>query len=165
MNKTQKDYSESELIISPCNSRIVSYCSLILFLAITTSCSSKHSGATEQSILSNFSDFYLQAAEENQLEIQSLQKINRLQENNTDAYRTIAYTWNNQALKECATQTSKQDDEVELSDFDKFVQKEKSNFHVQEIDDAIKPCIKNFYIENWKQINKMISFNINNIYQ
>lgn len=131
-----------------------------VLIILNTSCDSRHSGATEESVLASFREFYIQAAEVNLLKNKSLQHLNSLQRQNSDTYRTIAYTWNNQSLKECANRQPDTERKRILSDYDRFVEKEKSNFHVQEIDDEIRPCIKDFYIDNWRQINKMIMFNM-----
>jgi hypothetical protein len=130
----------------------------VLFLIFA--CDSRQSGATEESVLASFREFYLHAAEVNLLKTKSLQHLDSLQKQNSDTYRTIAYTWNNQSLKECTNKQTDTERKKILSDYDRFVEKEKSNFHVQEIDDAIRPCIRDFYINYWQQINKMILFNL-----
>lgn len=142
--------------------RIFTYCIYSVVVTLNIACDSRQSGATEESVLASFSEFYLYAAEEKLLYDLSLQRLQTMQKQNSDAYRTVAYTWNTQALKECGNKQADSKDEIVLSDYDRFVQKEKGNFHVQEIDESIKPCIKIFYITNWKNINKMIDFSTRN---
>lgn len=133
---------------------------LSAMLSCLAACDSRQSGASEESVLASFREFYLEAAEVKLLKKLSLQRLDSMQQQNSDTFRTIAYTWNNQSLKECANKPTDAKEERVLSDYDRFVQKEKSNFHVQEIDDAMKPCIKDFYISNWDEINRMIDFNM-----
>ena len=142
------------------NSRIGLYILLISVLITCSACDSRPSGATEQSVLANFSEFYLQTAEKKELKNRSLHHLQFMQDQNSDTYRTIAYTWNKEAQKKCAIKQRNSEDEIILSDYDKFVQKEKGNFHAQEIDDTMKPCIRSFYLNNWDAINKMLNFNI-----
>lgn len=132
----------------------------VVFIGLLQACDSRHSGATEESVLANFTEFYLHAAEQKSLMQFSHDRLQKLLQLNSDVYRTIAYTWNTQSIKECSKNQLATEQEVVISDYDRFVQKEKSNFHVQVIDDSIKPCIKEFYIDSWNQINKMIDFNM-----
>ena len=136
-------------------------CCGLLALALSVACTSKESGSSEKTVKQNFKEFYLTAAEAYQQAAQANDNINKIQKVNPDGYRTLAYTWNNEALKACTIKVLNDENEEILSDYDKFVQQEKSNFHINEIDESIKPCVTRFYKKNWSQITSMLLFNIN----
>ena len=126
-----------------------------LFFVLLISCDNKRDSQSEARVISDFKSFYTSSFSKD-----ASLRINDLEQKNPDALRMIAYIWNEAALKECGEETSLQENEIPLSDFDAFVKKEKSNFHLNKIDESIKPCITKFYREKENEITDMVRFNL-----
>lgn len=132
---------------------------IILFLTIilVISCDNTRDSEQETMVVTDFKSFYTAASASNQAK--SATAVSTLERRNPDALRMIAYIWNDAALKQCAVEASYNENEIPLSDFDTFVQKEKHNFHLPKIDEEIKPCVTDFYAHHWGEITEMIRFN------
>ena len=146
--------------------------SIIFFLLgnhLLSGCSENRSHDDVDRVLNDFINYYehaLHSAENHQEENNELAKIEQLSSISADTFRTLAFTWQNQAYTHCVQPPPEPEEEPILSEYDRYVSEEKGSNQLAyiEIGEADQACFKEYYLSHWDQINTMINFHYRSFY-
>ena len=132
-----------------------------IFICIAiSSCNNHHESETDQIVRIEFKNNYLFILQNGQKKHSDLKKLEKLENTNPDAFRSIAYTWQNAAIETCRTTESANPQAKSLSSYEILLAKESSTLHSDfQTDESIRYCVYKYYAANWEKINAMISFN------
>lgn len=130
-----------------------------LVCMVCSSCNNNHESETEQIIRTEFAKNYQAAAAKNNANQLYIVKLEKLAKNNPDSYRSIAYTWQNAAIKACQVNANSAEQEQPRSSYELLLQeKQAKGYQSFQTDKLTRPCVQNFYTTNLSKINTMIEF-------
>ena len=136
---------------------------LVLFCSFSSSCDNHHESEIEQIIGTEFKGYYRLTANNKQFTQKAIQLLADLEKYNPDAFRSLAYTWQNEAINTCRGPV-RTDSKVRKSDYDLLLSDQPNttpSWYLTE--QSIRPCVVNFYSDNWSRINSMIKLHFNYI--
>ena len=132
---------------------------LLCVVILVLSCSRQLESEIDEQIRADFKINYRIALEKLQLGEQYLLTLESYEKSNIDTFRTVAHTWQNSALEECAATTVSQVKNNPLSPYEALLNDNRENtFSTQGNDPVMQQCVSEFYVHHWKNINDMLNF-------
>ena len=127
---------------------------------VISSCNNGLESETEEIIRTEFKNNY-RFVVENELTLHNnLDKLEKLEDTNPDAFRSIAFSWQNAAIETCRSANSPDIQSKRKSSYEMLIQKESSILPSHyKTDELVRLCVNKFYAANWEKINEMIIFN------
>lgn len=135
---------------------------LICLLCIPIlSCSTDHESETESIFETEFIKNYRAITKRKGIKTNYLSELTTLKTKNSDAYRTIAFTWQHAANDTCAPKTSSNKITTPQSGYQLLL----NTKHPQQtmplnISEETRSCWQEFYLQNFAGINSMIELNL-----
>ena len=125
------------------------------------SCSTDHESETGSIFETEFIKNYRAITKHKSIKTNYLDGLTTLKTKNADAYRTIAFTWQNAANDICIPASPSSKIATPQSGYQQLLNtKHPQQTMPPDISEEIRSCWHKFYLENWAGINAMIKLNI-----
>lgn len=125
------------------------------------SCSTDHESETESIFETEFIKNYRAITKHKDIKTNYLGELTTLKTKNSDAYRTIAFTWQNAANDICTPVSPSSKIAAPQSRYQQLLNtKHPQQTMPPNISEETRRCWQEFYLENWAGINAMIKLNI-----
>lgn len=122
------------------------------------SCSNDHESETGLNFETEFEKNYRAVAQQNKQNF--IVELTQLKAINYDAYRGIAFTWQNAAVDACLLAPTHENKSRPLSSYQQLLNANRlQQTPSLQINDENRICIQMFYKKNWSRINAMIKLN------
>ena len=136
----------------------IKYLSIGIVGIVFLSCSNDHESETQSIFETEFEKNYRAIAQQKKQNLTV--KLMQLKAINYDAYRGIAFTWQNAAVEACQHAEPNKYESRPLSSYQQLLNANRTQQTSSlQISDASRICIRMFYKTNWSGINAMIQLN------
>lgn len=134
---------------------------ICLLCVLVLSCSSDHESETRSIFETEFIKNYRAITKHKDIKTNYLSELTTLKTKNSDAYRTIAFTWQNAANDTCTPKTPSNKITAPQSGYQLLLDtKHPQQTMPLNISEETRSCWQEFYLENWPSINSMIELNL-----